>query len=307
MLRALVVLVVALQAQAQPSQPVRVQQKDNASIWLDRPEHDSNSVKMSEKLTIFIRVEGKPPLEVEFTEKIHDSVGWHLEFLGKPKTTLSPDEAEARWEQAFVATPLRPGTQPLQLPALQYSANGGEEQSVSWEPIQLEVKTRLAKADLSELRDRTGIEELPPAAASTPWWPWLLLALPIVVTLAFFRRRHRQRPKVQPQSSSIALHELDELSARSVANDEEVKRSCAELSDVVRRYIEKQFRFPATHWTTSETTRALAKETNGVPLQRLHEVLASCDRAKFAETAATRDEFRQLLTFAREFVESTRT
>ena len=78
-------------------------------------------------------------------------------------------DKRARWQQTFVATPLQPGAHPLQLPALQFSANGGPEQKVSWEPLKLEIKTRVSKLDVTEARDRTGIEELPPLPAPRPW------------------------------------------------------------------------------------------------------------------------------------------
>ena len=186
----------------------RVQVHGKASVWLDRPANDPLSVKLSEKLTIVMRVEGDSPLDVELTAKVRSNAGWHLEAVGKPTMMPCGDGKQSRWERRFLAIPLQPGPQPLPLPALQFTEKGGPEQQVSWEPLKLTVTTRVAKVDPSEIRDRIGIEELPPLPAAQPWWPWTFLALPVLVFTGLVIWRRRGRVVVEPDPAKIALEEL---------------------------------------------------------------------------------------------------
>jgi hypothetical protein len=287
---------------------VKVQEKGQATVWLDRPVDNAFSVKLSEKLTIFMRVEGESPLEVELTEKVRSAAGWHLEARGKATMTALDGGKSARWQQVIVATPAEPGAHPLQLPALQFTANGGEEQKVTWDPLKLEIKTRVAKMDVTEARDRTGIEDLPPPPAARLWWPWLLCVVPlpaIVAVLAW--RRRRGRPAHESPPRSAALRELEELGQLPAQSADDMKLLFTSLSDVLRRYVEKSFRLPATRWTTAEFLIALEKAwpQDGVHQKMVTEILQTCDLAKFAEIIPAQAESHQLLAAARQFIEKT--
>jgi Domain of unknown function (DUF4381) len=289
---------------------VKVQQQGQATLWLDRPADNPLSLKLSEKLTIFMRVDGELPLEVELTEKVRSSAGWQLEALGKATVIPLDNDKSVRWQQVFVATPLEPGAHPLQLPALQFTALGGQEQKVSWNPLMLEIKTRVAKVDITEVRDRTGIEDLPPAPAARPWWPWLLCAaLLLAVFAALVWHRRRARPVQESPPGSAALRELAELDQLPTQSTDDLKLLCAGLSDVLRRYMEQRFRLPATRWTTSEFLTALVKAwpRDGVHQKMLADILHTCDLAKFAEVIPPQVESHQLIGAARQFVEKTAT
>jgi Domain of unknown function (DUF4381) len=290
--------------------PVRVQDQGKASLWLERSAADPLSVKLSEKLTIFMRVEGEQPLEIELTEKVRSTAGWHLEMLGKPTSTPLDNDKGVRWQQVFVATPLEPGPQPLQLPALQFTEKGGEEQKIAWQPLELRITTRVAKVDVSEARDRSGIEELPPVPAPQPWWLWLLLAVPLMAIAALLIwRRRRGRPVIEPPPGPAALRELEELGRIPASNADDVKRFYMGLSDVLRRYLEKRFQLPATRLTTAEFSAALAKAwpQNGVHQKVLDDILQRCDLAKFAEIIPAPDDSQAVITAVRGFVEATAT
>jgi hypothetical protein len=286
-----------------------VQQQGPASLWLDRSADNPLSLKLSERLTILMRVQGEAPLEVELTDKVRSTDGWHLEAVGKPTTTTLKDGKVARWEQMFVATPLMPGQQPLQLPALQFSEKGGEEQAIAWEPLELKVTTRVAKVDTTEARDRVGIEELPPLAEATTWWPWLLLGLPIALAVAIFMRRRRRHVRLAESrpAGSIALQELDSLVHQPAASPEQLKQFYAGLSDVLRHYLERRFRLPATRWTTPEFSVALTQAwpQDGEQRKTLDEILQRCDVAKFAEETPGSEERQHLMAMARQFIMQT--
>jgi len=300
-------LMVAPAGAADGPLPTRVQDRGKASLWLDRPADDPFSVKLAEKLTIFMRVEGEAPLEVELTEKVHSTAGWHLEGLGKATLAALDKGRGVRWEQVFVATPLQPGPQPLQLPALQFIEHGGQEEKVPWEPLKLRITTRVTKVDVSEARDRAGIEELPQPPAARPWWPWLLVGVPVAVVVALAARRRRARPVEEPLPGVVAIAALEELGRQPAGSAEEVKRFYTGLSDVLRRYLEKRFRLPATRLTTAEFSTALAKAwpQDGVQQKLLDDILQRCDLAKFAEVLPEREECQRAVAVAREFIAGT--
>jgi hypothetical protein len=294
-------------ATADGPEPTRVQQHGNASLWLDRSAAKPPSVKLSETLTILMRVDGMAPLAVDFTQKLRSTDAWHVEALGKAKLALLDGGPVMRWEQVFVATPLQPGTHPLQLPALQFTEKGKQEQSVSWEPVQIQITTRVAKVDASEARDRSSIEELPPLPPARPWWPWLLLAVPVLAVVALMLPRRRRRPRQEPAPDSLALAQLKELDQAPVETAQQGVQFCSQLSDVLRAYLEKRFGVPATRRTTAEFSAALpqAGPQDGLPREMLGDILQCCDLAKFAGVVPQKQECQRLVGVAREFVART--
>jgi hypothetical protein len=284
----------------------QVQEHGPASLWLERDRTDLYSVKLSQTLTIVLRVEGAAPLEVLFTEKVRSTDGWHLEAVGKPKIEEVPAGKKVRWQQVFKATPLQPGQYPLKLPALQFTENDGPEQTVTWQPLPLRITTRVGKVDISEARDLTGIEELPPVEETMPpWWPWLFALVPLVAVAAFVLLRRKARPMAEPSPRDVALRQVEELAHLPASTSHDVERLHTRLSDVLRRYLEQQYDLAATRQTTAEFFAALAQTTLlAAPLQQsLSAILERCDLAKFAGMVPPAEECQRVVGMARAFVE----
>jgi hypothetical protein len=138
--------------------------------------------------------------------------------------------------------------------------------------------------------------------------PWLLvggavLALVCVAAgVALWRRRRRLN--VRPQRSfECALAELE--SARALFGATRGAEFCSAASAVVRRYLERGFRVPATPRTTEEFLRALAHGADGQLARhaaRLEEFLQQCDLVKFAGIAAPPERVEALYQSACTFV-----
>jgi hypothetical protein len=303
---ALTLLALALGSDADGSgELVRVQDKGKASLWIVKLESDPLQVKLSQVLTIVMRVEGEAPLSVEFSEKVRSSEGWHLERAGPPTVTALPQGA--RWEQVFKATPQQPGAQPLALPAVQITEKDATPYDVMWTPLPLTIKTRIAKVDISEARDLAPIEELPPPSpAGRAWWLWLLAGLPLVAIGAWLLLARRSTPIAEPTPHAVALKQLDELSGLPVDSPVDVQRLHTRLSDVLRRYLEKCLELPATRRTTPEFFAALTEENPLAAEQHalLSDILGRCDLAKFAGVIPAADECQRVVNLARDFVRS---
>jgi hypothetical protein len=307
MMHLAIVLLVGVLFIAQPSW-TQIQEQGQASLWLDRDLNDGLSVKLVETLTVAMRVEGQAPLEAFIVEKPRSTESWHIELAGKPKVTILEDGKHTRWELTFLAKPLQPGKQPLTLPALQFSENGGPSHDIKWEPLLFNVTTRVSKADVGEVRDRTGIEELPNVPpAPRPWWPWLLTAVPLLATVALVAWRWRSRPAAEPSAQTSALDQLKALGKKSLANRDEIGGFYTQLSMVLRTYLESTCGLPATQRTTAEVVgeKVAALPFDDASKTLLIDVLRRCDVAKFAGTACTAHRCDETLAMAVNFVQRT--
>ena len=64
-----------------------VQRHDKAVLLTDRNPNAPWKVKLSESLTLLMRIEGAGPLDVEMAKVPRPTEGWQLEAVGEPKVT----------------------------------------------------------------------------------------------------------------------------------------------------------------------------------------------------------------------------
>ncbi len=166
-----------------------------------------------------------------------------------------------------------------------------------------------AGADLSSLRDITGIETLP-ALASERWPHVLALALAALAGLGFagwLLRRRRWRPGPPPPADAWALQELARLEALRLPEVGKVEAFHTALADVIRTYLELRFKLHAPRRTTLEFFAALEKDDALEEPQKamLRDLLERCDLAKFARAECSPGDCRLVLQSARDFVQAT--
>ncbi|RMH68193.1 MAG: hypothetical protein D6685_02580 [Bacteroidetes bacterium] len=148
--------------------------------------------------------------------------------------------------------------------------------------------------------DAEGIQDLAPLAAfPRPLWPWVLLALGLLIGAAllwaYLRRRRRAGPpaEVQPPEPEVSPYEeamdrLRRLETWDLADEAAVKPFYVELSDVLRRYLERRLGVAALEMTTRELVERLRREAvrSEVPDEvaaLVKRVLDVADLAKFAD------------------------
>jgi hypothetical protein len=166
-----------------------------------------------------------------------------------------------------------------------------------------------AGADISKLRDITGIERIAAPPASRVWQVAAASAVAILALLALTTwsiRRFQPRPKLPLSFSQHALHELERLGEFATCGDSvEAYHTC--LSDIVRHYLQAGFNIPATQRTNEEFFELLQIGEALTPEQRegLGQFLKRCDMAKFAAAQFTASECETTRCLARQFVEAT--
>lgn len=128
----------------------------------------------------------------------------------------------------------------------------------------------------------------------------LLLALGAYAVRRWRRRRNRPRPLLPFE---ISLQRLEEI--RRLMDPASAREFSIAVSDIVREYIEVQFRVTATHRTTEEFLRDLLETANAALAAHrglLAEFLNQCDLAKFAGVSLSRRILESLHASARSFV-----
>ncbi|HEX4607638.1 MAG TPA: hypothetical protein VH092_05470 [Urbifossiella sp.] len=273
-----VALLLPLVLAAQPAGVVPLSAVAPDVIWL------------SDTARLTLTVEGPAGLRVELPDRPEllldgpSRLVWKIDRPTPPEKTPL-DGGRERWSQAYRLSPFVPGA-PGQKVAAGFAAvkvrAGGEAvaQDVTFPAIAVEVKTTVTTPTLEGVEVR-GIEELPPVRPPRPeavGWPLVaglggVFAVGLVVGLV---RRWRAKPPVPPPGAR-AWAALDRAAA------EPPGPAAERVAAALREYVARRFGVPAPQLTTAET--ATAPWPDGTPadaVAALADVLAACDRAKFA-------------------------
>jgi len=136
----------------------------------------------------------------------------------------------------------------------------------------------------------------------------LVFFLLLAVALWFFR--YRKKGVILPSAHETALADLK--SARSQMNAERAKQYAAEVSTILRCYIEQRFRIKTSRQTTKEffanlmVTPRQTTELFDTHSKSLHECLDQCDLAKFARCSPDRNSMEKMESAVQDFIVATR-
>ena len=140
----------------------------------------------------------------------------------------------------------------------------------------------------------------------------LLLMTIIWGILWFIRKRKKGEPVIRFAKPSIPPHmetlmALDQLRDKKLWHNNKVKEYYTELSDIIRIYIEKQYRIIAMEMTTDEIITTISpKLGNETTLNKLKNLLIMSDLVKFAKANPLPNEHENCLTSAYDFVHATK-
>lgn len=145
------------------------------------------------------------------------------------------------------------------------------------------------------------------------YWPWGLLALAIIGCLAWFVRHYLRRPPIVKvpveilsapvTASETALHKLNNLEQQRLWDTGQVKAHYAELSMIIREYLESKYHVAALESTTVEILALLT--TSDFPANQvtlLRDLLQKTDMVKYAQSEPPAATHEILLEKGRELV-----
>jgi hypothetical protein len=168
-------------------------------------------------------------------------------------------------------------------------------------PTAAAADTAAGAAPADDIRDIRGPKGIFPV-----WQVAALLAAGILLAMggyAVWRRMRRRGSPLAQQLFEIALQRLEAI--RALMHPSSVREFSIAISDIVRRYIEDEFKVTATHRTTEEFLHDLLDSSNAsLAAHRtlLAQFLNQCDMAKFAGAELSMPIMETLYQSARSFV-----
>ncbi len=274
-------------AGAQPTatailRPDRIEAGDTSSLW------------------VFVSGVGPQPGEVDF-------VSWASLI---PSANILTRKSEwrrsgAQWVSRYTLILFDSAT--LELPPLAINLSAGTPLNTN--PLKLRVLPVAGDAEIENMEAVRDISREP--ESWTDYLPWGAGALLLLLLTIWMIRRVNRRPKQVPIAEPIspqplvspyehALKLLDDLKRRKPWKHGEAKEYYAELSLILREYLENRYRIPAQESTTAEVSGML--QSAGFPNQLVAvaiELLSRTDLVKYAKSTPAESIHEKSLEDAR--------
>lgn len=240
-----------------------------------------------------------------------------IEPTGLPVRVLPFDPLQKPDVKVFEFSAAVYDTGTLEIPALAILLfEKGQVTDTIWtEPREVSVESTLADS-ASAPRPLKPYEEHPLRVADIvrEFWPWVVGALALA-TLIFVWLRYRNRMKADEVApappplppAELAIRELIALRDKKYPERGMLKEQYSEFSEVLRRYIEGRWEFPALEMTTYELASELRRDDLPASLrEELLPVLRESDLVKFAKQTPTLASANAIVALGFEIVEQTR-
>lgn len=179
----------------------------------------------------------------------------------------------------------------LLLPPLAIRLRGGGRALTN--PLQIVIMPTPSPDDLVDMAPIEDIRHEP--THWTDYWPWAAGAFGILLLLGllFWQAARLGRKKntalsrrLELPPHALALRRLEALTEKRLWQQGEVKAYYAELTHILRYFLEKRYNIPALESTSDTLLGHLAQRTD-FPANQLHtlrELLTQADLAKFAKS-----------------------
>lgn len=143
----------------------------------------------------------------------------------------------------------------------------------------------------------------------------ILFALVVLIVLGVYFIVSKKKPKAKKINTKqkmealhiVAMKALEELRAKKLWQNGELKAYYVRLTDILRTYIEERYKIPALESTTDEILLGLQSiDTDKESLDKLEEILRVADMVKFAKSHPVDVDHDQFLTDVMEYVDKTK-
>ncbi len=142
---------------------------------------------------------------------------------------------------------------------------------------------------------------------------WVLIVLIVLIIIYFIYKKFiKGKRKLEKENIVIklphekALESLNELEKKQLYQRGLIKEYHTEITEIIRKYFEERFGFPALELTTTEAINFLSKIPEAKAIINLtNEFLNNADMVKFAKFIPMTDVNEEMMTQARLIIEKT--
>jgi hypothetical protein len=284
---------------------------------------DRDRINSAQFFHLVLRVEGPENYKFELPDPEEEGTFGDLIVAGGNKSKPALSAQNIYQQQTYTLEP--EGTGKVKLPPLHVSAWQNDKDKAKvielvTDEIPLVVESLLDAGDEVKLADIA-----PPVPQPVNWLLWSAVGAGVValLVLVWFLWR-RRKPKAAPLPPAIppylvALRAIDNLRNKDLPAKGMTKQFYAELSDILRRYIEHHLGLRATEQTTEEFLAGLGSlaqaaftlgsarhsSLRGDHKRLLRDFLTHCDLVKFAEYQPNFDDIDSALGLCQRFIEET--
>ena len=266
----------------------------NSKAWSQKISVDTNIIFVGQQAEIVISNNIK---NSEFWPNFNDTLVNGLEIVQSDFDTLSEEII-----QKIIITSWDSGS--YYIPPVKFSATSKSNALI--------INVLLPNIDTnSKLKDIKG-----PLDGSIGWsdiWPWLVLILIILLSIFTYKKYFNKKKKtvvvkknIQTPAHILALNALKKLENKKLIDKKDIKEYYSSISEIIRRYIENRFNFPALELTTYEILNiitAIIKKEESISLKNILEI---SDLVKFAKKIPDQIENVKNLNLATDFVKKTK-
>ena len=265
-----------------------------SQAWSQKISVDTNIIFVGQQAEIEISNNIK---NSEFWPNFNDTLVKGLEIVQSDFDTLSEEIV-----QKIIITSWDSGS--YYIPPIKFSATSKSNALI--------INVLLLDIDAnSELKDIKG-----PLDDNIGWsdiWPWLVLILIILLSIFTYKKYFNKKKKtvvvkknIQTPAHVLALNALKKLENKKLIDKKDIKEYYSSISEIIRRYIENRFNFPALELTTYEILNiitAIIKKEESISLKNILEI---SDLVKFAKKIPDQNENIKNLNLATDFVKKTK-
>jgi len=274
---------------------------------------DSNIILIGDQINLEFKVRQNREAQVQFPE-FRDTLTQEIDLI----ETLSKDtnwinESEYAVSQKYRITSFDSGY--AYIPSFQFPVKtqyGAD--TLHSKPLYLEVKT-IPDTSKTKLMDIKKPFDAPLSFKEiAPYLLYGVLGILIILLIIYLiRKKKKKEPVFKPAKPSepahiLAIRELEQLKNKKLWQKGETKAYHSELTEIIRKYIERRFQVPAMEQTSDEILEVFDKNKyiDEDSRKELEEMFRTADLVKFAKASPLPDENENCYQRAYNFVRRTR-
>jgi len=271
-------------------------------------EVDKHNITIGEKIRYNIVAALGEDFTIEFPDftkgignfNLKDSGSSKSEFFGKKKITA--------W---YVLDTYVTGKSVIPKAKIKYKKNDELSWSETETPeVAIEVRSLLEKAgSTARIRDIKGPIGLRSGIKFLPILITLALIVVLVLMIVFLRKNKKKEKLLRLRPAhEIAYEQLNGLKNKNFLKRGMIKEYYAEISAIIRHYLENRFNLKAPEMTTEEFLAHVRDYSQLAADHKalLKEFLSNCDLVKFAKYIPPEQEFELVFDSAKNFIDQTK-